>query len=343
MDIIAIILIISLAVVFAHAPFTRRLASFLDTLIHEAGHAVASLPFGAPLPSITVRRNTSGETISESGRIHSLLPFGLGAITEKIARLLSLLFGYSAPLIFASLLVLLSFKETIVLNSWFILACLTLALATVLWTAASALESPLSFIGVLTVASLLFVYFIGFSWPAIVSSFFIVIVLLLISRSLIALLAILTTSMSLIALILSFFLSKNTWLDSLINSMGDIDSSLTIAKVMLTLLFVFIIFCCRSWLALGLSILLLLPLALSTYQAFFPFAYVLLFYATIIAISGLRSFIELYKITKNQSTPLIMTDCVIASEELGGTPLVWYGVFLLTGIIVSIGVLVLMR
>lgn len=139
----------AIGVILAFVPLTKSMIQYFDTIVHEVGHGLATLPFGANLPKIKLNKDFSGETRSSLGQIHNVFPAGIGIITAKVARFFSLIAGYSAPLILGSFLLVLSYlsisSRFFEVNEWVILSLGLIALSTLLWTIVAAVDSPIIF------------------------------------------------------------------------------------------------------------------------------------------------------------------------------------------------------
>lgn len=322
--------LIALGATFALWPVPlRKISTFFDTLIHEAGHGLSSLPFGAPLPSITVRKNTSGETQSAMGYLHQFLPLGLGVLTEKIARFLSLMAGYSASLILAAFLLVLIPLREIHLEPWVLLLIAQIALATLLWTLVRVTESPLTFLAV--AAGFTFIYLLLFSWNWLIYGGVILgaVVLFFLARSLLATLAVALTVTAPLVPIAELTVLQGTALGKLIEPLGLTVDIALFSRVLFGALLLFLALCCRSWLSFGLTALILGSVFGLLFVPGLPVAFVFAFVAGMLTVAGVRSLMELHRITfsataSHWQSERVATDMVFAAEEIGGDPRYWY-------------------
>lgn len=106
-------------------PFTHTLA-LLDTVIHEVGHTVATLPFGTTL-SIRIDADGGGVT-------HGSLGFADNFLTSFPIRVINLLAGYAAPVLLGLFLVLAGFAPSVDLSGWWLFALPLFLLAALLIT-----------------------------------------------------------------------------------------------------------------------------------------------------------------------------------------------------------------
>lgn len=316
----------------------RKFASFYDTLIHEAGHGLASLPFGAPLPSITVAENSSGETLSTMGYLHQLLPLGLGKLTEKLARLISLLSGYAASFLLSAILIVLAVVPEISFQPWQIAFLLQIALATVLWTLVRITDSPWSFVFVALISSIAYLILLPWDWWVLLLILAGLILVFFLARNLLASLAVILTLSSPLAPILGFILGENDPLYLLFAPADLTIGSELLSQILFAGLLVFVLFCCRNWLSAGLTVLLLGGSLGALLIPGAAHSYILLFLAGILSVAGTRSLRELYQITfSNRPThwqqPNQGTDMVFAAEEIGGDPRYWYWAQVAVGLV----------
>lgn len=310
-------------------PVARKLSSFFDTLIHEAGHGLASLPFGAPLPSITVRSNSSGETQSTMGYLHQFLPLGLGVLTEKLARILSLMAGYSASLIFAAFLLVLMPLSHLTLSPWFLFFVAQIALATVLWTLVRITDSPWTFLLVAGAATGIYLLLFPWNWWIYGGIILGAVTLFFFARNFLATLAVILTVSSPLAPVLSLMLREKNPFTELIDSLAITVNAQLFEQIIFGSLLVFLAFCCRSWLSLGLTVLILGGVTGLLFIPGLPSAYVVLLVAGILTGAGVRSLRELYRLTfkaksTHWQTETTATDMVFAADEIGGDPRYWY-------------------
>lgn len=308
--------------------FFRKLSAFFDTLIHEASHGLASLPFGAPLPSITVRKNSSGETQSTMGYLHQLLPFGLGALTEKIARTLSLMAGYAASIIFAALLLVIATVPTVTFEPWQLLFLVQIALATVLWTLVRITDSPWTFGFVAIAATGLYLALFPWDWRIYGAAVVGAVLLFFLARGWLSSIAVVLTLTSPLVPILGLILSDD-FFDGLFGSLTITIDSLWLSRIIFGTLLVFLLFCCRSLLSLGLTALIIGSALGLLFIPGLPHGYVLFGIAGMLSVAGTKSLLELHRITFRQSSghwqrERTATDMVFAAEELGGDPRYWY-------------------
>lgn len=324
--------------------FSRKLATFFDTLIHETGHGLASLPFGAPLPTITVRKNTSGETLSAMGYLHQLLPLGLGSLTEKIARTLSLMAGYSASTIFASILVLVALHSEISFEPWQLLFLAQVALATVLWTLVRITDSPWTFVLVAGVATLLYWQLLPWNWWVFGGGIVAIVLLFILARSWLASFAVILTLTAPLTPLLGLLDGTDPLSDFLSPLALTVDGAM-LSKVIFGALLVFLLFCCRSPLSLGLTALIIGPIFGLLFIPGLSYSYVLLAVTGLLIPAGVRSLIELHRLTftataghwqKEQNA----TDMVFASEEIGGDPRYWYWLQAAIAAIIPVAILI---
>ena len=308
---------------------SRKLATFFDTLIHEAGHGLASLPFGAPLPSITVRSNSSGETQSSMGYLHQFLPLGLGALTEKIARTLSFMAGYSASMIFAALLVVIAGRSEVSFEPWQILFLIQVVLATVLWTLVKVTDSPWTFVVVALAATGLYLLLFPWNWWIYGGGVLALVLLFFLARTWLASLAVLLTMSAPLAPIIGLALGENDPLELILEPGALTLDTLWLSRIIFGALLVFLLFCCRSLLSLGLTLLILGGVLGLLFIPGLPPAYVLLAVAGTLSVAGVRSLRQLHGLTFRETgshwqQELPATDMVFASEEIGGDPRGWY-------------------
>lgn len=309
--------------------FFRKISAFLDTLIHEAGHGLASLPFGASLPSITVRKNSSGETQSSMGYLHQMLPFGLGTLTEKIARTLSLMAGYSASIIFAAVLLAMATAPRIEFEAWQLLFLAQIALATVLWTLVRITDSPWTFLVVALITTGF--YFFLFSWDWWVYGAIILgaVLLFFLARAWLSAIAVILTLTAPLVPIFGLILGDGHPLAWIFEPMDLSIDSLWLSRITFGVLLLFLGFCCRSWLSLGLTLLILGGVLGLLFIPGLPHGYVLFGVAGMLLVAGIRSLIELHRLTFRKSSAhwqrdLPDTDMVFAAREIGGDPRYWY-------------------
>ena len=342
MDVLIFLIFFLLGVGFSFFPsFSKKLSSFFDTVIHEAGHGLASLPFGAPLPSITVRKNTSGETLSSMGYLHQLLPFGLGKVTEKIARFLSLMAGYPASIILASVLMVLALTESQSFDAWIIAFLAQVALGTILWTLVRITDSPWTFLLILIIVSGFYYLLLPWDWKIYLGILLGAVVLVFIAKSWLSSIAVILTITSALSFILGITLGKDHPLAILLDDYELTIESYWIARGIFALLFIFVLFCCRSWLSAGLSILILGACLGALFIPTVNYSYVLAVIAGILYTSGVKSFTELHRLTFGRSRDprsLPDTDMVFAAQELGGEPAVWYWVTVTVAILSVAGI-----
>lgn len=322
---------------------SRKLSAFFDTVVHEAGHGLASLPFGAPLPAITVRKNTSGETLSSMGYLHQLLPLGLGKLTEKIARFLSLMSGYPASIVLASVLMVLALTESQTFDAWVIAFVAQVALGTILWTLVRITDSPWTFALILILVSGFYYLFIPWDWKLYVGILVAAVILVFVAKMWLSSIAILLTLTSAVSFIAGVTMGKDHPVSVLLNDYElTLDSNL-IAEGIFAVLLVFVLFCCRSWLSAGLSVLILgATLGLLIIPGI-NYSYVLATIAAVLYTAGIKSFIELHKLTfrrGSRSQDLPDTDMVFASQELGGNPAAWYWITVSVAVLSASGVFV---
>lgn len=309
----------------------RKLSSFFDTLIHEAGHGLASLPFGAPLPSITVRSNSSGETQSAMGYLHQFLPLGLGTLTEKLARILSLMAGYSASLLLSAFLLVLASLSQLTLSPWFLLFVAQIALATVLWTLVRITDSPWTFLLVAGAATGIYLLLLPWNWWVYGGIILGAVALFFFARNALATLAVILTVSSPLAPILGLVLREKNPLTELIESLTLTVDIRLFEQILFGALLLFLAFCCRSWLSLGLTALILGGVTGLLFVPGIPSVYVVLLVAGILLGAGVRSLRELHRLTfkakrAHWQTETTATDMVFAAQEIGGDPRYWYWV-----------------
>lgn len=311
--------------------FFKKLSAFFDTLIHEAGHGLASLPFGAPLPSITVRKNTSGETQSSMGYLHQLLPFGIGRLTEKIARTMSLMSGYSASIIFSAVLVVIATTEVVTFQPWHLLFIAQVLFGTLLWTLVKITDSPWTFLLVAAVTTVVYVKLLPWDWKLYSFALLGIIILFFIAKSWLSAIAVLLTlTAPLTLLAVAFFNDFNPEKYLGIKNVELTVDSLLLAQIVFCLLSVFLLVCCRSWLSLLLTLIILGSITGALFIPGVSYSYVLLAVAGMLTVAGTRSLIELHGLTFSRTTgshwqvARSSTDMVFASEEIGGNPKFWY-------------------
>lgn len=308
--------------------FFRKLSSFFDTLIHEAGHGLASLPFGAPLPSITVRKNSSGETQSSMGYLHQLLPFGIGTLTEKFARTLSLMAGYSASIIFAALILVIASVPTVTFEPWQLIFLIQVALATVLWTLVRITDSPWTFAFVAIAATALYLALFPWDWRIYGAAVVGIVLLFFLARGWLSSIAVILTLTSPLLPILGLILSDELF-EGVFGSLAFTIDSLWLSRIIFGVLLVFLLFCCRSLLSLGLTALIIGASLGLLFIPGLPHGYVLFGIAGMLSVAGVRSLMELHRITFTPTAghwqkERTATDMVFAADELGGDPRYWY-------------------
>jgi len=307
----------------------RKLATFFDTLIHEAGHGLASLPFGAPLPAITVRSNTSGETQSAMGYLHQFLPFGLGTVTEKIARTLSLMAGYSASILFAALLIVLAGRSEVSFEPWMLLFLAQIALATLLWTLVRITDSPWTFVVVALGATGAYLALFPWNWLVYGGGALAIVLLFFLARSWLASLAVLLTVSAPLVPIFGLVLGEDDPLKSIFEPIDLTIDILWLSRIIFGALLLFLLFCCRSFLSVGLTLLILGAVVGLLFIPGITPSYVLLGVAGMLLVAGVRSLVQLHGLTFRESgshwqQELPSTDMVFASQEIGGDPRGWY-------------------
>jgi len=101
------------------------------------------------------------------------------------------------------------------------------------------------------------------------------------------------------------------------------------SRVLFGALLLFLALCCRSWLSLSLTALILGSVVGLLFIPGLPVAFVLSFVAGMLAVAGLRSLRELHRITFSSTashwqSEQVATDMVFAAEEIGGDPRYWY-------------------
>lgn len=327
--------------------FFRKLSAFFDTLIHEAGHGAASLPFGAPLPSITVRKNTSGETQSTMGYLHQLLPFGLGKLTEKFARTTSLMAGYSASIILASVLLSIAILDRVTFEPWHILFIAQVALATLLWTLVKITDSPWTFLLIAGIVTVIYIRLLPFDWRFYGLILLAIIILFFIAKSWLGAIAVLLTlsaPLTVVSAIAFSDFNPESFLG--LNEINLTVSGLWLSRIIFALLLVFLAFCCRSWLSLLLTVVILGSVLALLFAPWITYSYVLFAVAGLLTVAGVRSLLELHRLTfsstkgthwqKERSS----TDMVFASQEIGGDPRFWYWVQVAVAVLGALGILV---
>lgn len=328
-------------------PFFKKLSAFFDTLIHEAGHGLASLPFGAPLPSITVRKNTSGETQSTMGYLHQLLPFGIGRLTEKIARTLSLMSGYSASIIFSALLISIATIEEVTFQPWHLFFIAQVTFGTLLWTLVKITDSPWTFLFVAALTTIVYAKLFPWDWKLYGLVLLGIVILFFVAKSWLSAIAVLLTLTAPLTLIAAAFFSDfrpEKYL-GLENIELTIDS-LLLAQIIFCLLSVFLLVCCRSWLSLLLTLIILGSITGALFIPGVSYSYVLLTVAGTLTVAGVRSLIELHGLTFSRTTgshwqvARSSTDMVFASEEIGGNPKFWYWLQVGLTAVAAIGILI---
>lgn len=344
MDLLFFLLAFLLGIALALWPsVSRKLSTFLDTVVHEAGHGLASLPFGAPLPSITVRKNTSGETLSSMGYLHQILPFGLGNLTEKIARFFSLMAGYPASIILASLLLVLASTPSQSFELWQIVFLCQVVLATVLWTAVKITSSFWAFLASAAVASAAYAYFFPWDWRINLAILGAVVVLGFLAKALLSTGALLLTLTAVVNLGVGIFAGASHPLTTLVDGESFSFDSLWIARLIFGLLLVFVVLCSRSWLSLALSVLMLGGILGLLFLPILTYSYVLTAVAAVLYTAGAKSFLELHAISFKQRPRHWQqegqdTDMVFAAQELGGDPRYWYWITVAVALIASAGI-----
>lgn len=359
LSILLIAFVVGIATAFV--PLAKTLTQYFDTIVHEVGHGLATLPFGASLPAITLNKDFSGETRSSLGQIHSILPRGIGIITGKIARFFSLIAGYSAPIILASFLMVLAYlsgnSKYLEVNEWVILSLALICLSTLLWTIVAATDSPVLFF----LASAGIVAAGWFFFDMGVYSFLLLLVVGIIfffGKYLFSFIALITTIISIISTVLMItgvrwvFGDFSTDVEKgieLIFVNHSVDPGL-IALLVFSVIGIVAFLSAKTFLSLGLitmimgsvigttivSMLLNNSFALSGYtlgnNPLLATPFLLAFLSGCLFASGAKSFYELKKITFPKETPTskiyghdtVETDVVFAADELGGTKEFWF-------------------
>lgn len=323
----------------------RKLSTFFDTLIHEAGHGLASLPFGAPLPAITVRKNSSGETQSSMGYLHQLLPFGIGKLTEKIARTLSLMAGYASSMIFAAVLLVIAGRLEVSFEPWQLIFLAQVALATVLWTLVRITDNPWTFVLVALVATGIYIAYLPWNWWVYAAVVATIILLFFLARSWLATLAVILTMSAPLVPIIGLMLADGHPFEGLFSSIDLSIDTLWLSRIIFAVLLLFLVFCCRSLLSLGLTLLILGAVLGLLFIPGLPHGYVLLGAAGMLLVAGVRSLLELHRLTFTASAghwqqEQIGTDMVFAAEELGGDPRYWYWAQVAIAALGTLGILI---
>lgn len=325
--------------------FFRKISTFFDTLVHEAGHGLASLPFGAPLPSITVRKNSSGETLSSMGYLHQLLPFGIGRLTEKIARTLTLMAGYSASIIFAAVLLAIASLPEVTFEPWQLIFLGQIALATVLWTLVRITDNPWTFLLVAVFVTGIYLAIFPWNWwvyGAVVAG---AILLFFLAKSWLSSIAVILTMSAPLVPLIGLMLADGHLFDWIFESIDLTVNTLLLSRIIFGALLVFLVFCCRSWLSIGLTLLILGGVLGLLFVPGLPHGYVLFAIAGMLLVAGVRSFLELYRLTFHSNAghwqrDQPATDMVFASEEIGGDPRYWYWIQVSLTAIAALAILI---
>lgn len=90
-----------------------RTIDLMDTVVHELGHHLITLPFGTPL-NIVVNADGSGHADISTGVF--------GFLLRHPVRILTLMAGYITPILFGFFLMVLPFAPSVSLSPWWAVA-----------------------------------------------------------------------------------------------------------------------------------------------------------------------------------------------------------------------------
>ncbi len=111
------LVIIGISSIMVWLPIVGKALNHAVTLIHELGHAIASLLLGGGVKAVRIEPDGSGSTVSTQQ-----LKFGY-----VFNRLVVLLSGYSFPLYLGAVLIILAFLNNII-NVWVLVGLSVIAL-----------------------------------------------------------------------------------------------------------------------------------------------------------------------------------------------------------------------
>jgi len=253
--------------------------------------------------------------------------------------------GYSASLLFGATLLVLAPLSEITLSPWLILFVAQVALATGLWTLVRITDSPWTFavvaLGLTTAYSLL----LPWNWWVYGGIILGAVVFFFLARNLLATLAVVLTVSSPLAPILGVALRGKSPLTELVDSLAVTVSADWFARIIFGVLLIFLGFCCRSILSLGLTVLILGGITGLLFIPGLPSGYVLAGASGMLIFSGIRSLRELHGLTFQASgshwqREAPATDMVFAAEELGGDPRYWYWVQTFIAVVGALAIVV---
>lgn len=170
------------------------------------------------------------------------------------------------------------------------------------------------------------------------------VILFFVARAWLSSLAVLLTMTAPLVPLLGVVIGADSELSSLFECVELSVDSLMLSQLIFSALLIFLAFCCRSWLSLGLTLLLVGGVLGLLFIPGVSYSYVLLGVAGALATAGVRSLKELHRLTfgsgdAHWQQELPDTDMVFASRELGGDPRYWY--WLQTAVAISVPAAVL--
>lgn len=314
----------------------RQLSGYFDTAIHEIGHGIAGIPFGVPVPGITIQPNTEGETRSSNGIMSQFFPKPLARMLELFARFLTLISGYSASILLGGTLIMLAFTREHYISPWFLAMVSLMLVGTLLWTLVRLMDNSALFFVLLALVAGISLY-LGFGWWTVLIMG-VLLLALVVSKELVGILAILSSSIG-FSLIIPMVFQIEFPENELWSGIPTTYDSLTIARTLLIILAVFAILSCRSLFSLLVMVVSFAIVMGLVYQEWWSPYYSILGLSGLLVTSGFLSFVELYRITfKDRRRPAIVTDMVLAVQDLGGSARGWF-VFTITCTIVMSGVI----
>ena len=141
----------AVALLIVASPLLWRMTRIAITIVHESGHAAASLMSGRKLEGIRLHADTSGETVSRGRRNGPgiVITAMAGYVTPPLIGVgaCALLATHRVTLLLSLLLVLLAVTLVMVRNWYGVLAVLTTggALVAVIWLAGPALRAAFAY------------------------------------------------------------------------------------------------------------------------------------------------------------------------------------------------------
>jgi hypothetical protein len=110
-----------------------RFAQYMDTVVHEVGHALVTMPLGSKL-KIVINPNASGETTGSFGVLS-------GTLSNPPVRVLHALAGQAASVVFGVVLIASAVTEKFEFSGWWAWTLIIFTVASVLFTIATVLHS----------------------------------------------------------------------------------------------------------------------------------------------------------------------------------------------------------